>query len=156
MCPLTRKVHNGVNKFALLWSCGCLMSQDALDLCGENGKCPVCQTSIEKSDIINLYYNPESMDIKKRMLSAQKQKPKANGDDGKDQEKEEMLGKRKDRMDEKPLAATQKKPELGTNILDGLAQDGYNKDVFKSLFHQKHEVEDPDGLIFRNVRFGIR
>lgn len=27
ICPLSMELHNGINKFLLLWSCGCMMSE---------------------------------------------------------------------------------------------------------------------------------
>ena len=160
MCPLTRKIHNGVNKFVILWSCGCMMSEEALEHCVEKNNCPVCQKTFNQSDIVSLFYSPESIELKKQQI--QLAKPKAKITEDKEAQEKHMLGKRNDaqktseHLDSTLEPVVQKKLQTQTNILDGLAAEGSNQILYKSLFHSKHEVENPNGLIFRNVRFGIR
>lgn len=75
-------------------------------------------------------------------------------------EKTKLIGKRdpKDKVDLPEYSAPEKKMVGSSqgNILDDLVKEGYNEKLYKSLFHKEHEVEDAEGLIFRNVRFGIR
>lgn len=42
LCPLTREVHNGINKFIFIWKCGCMMSREGYEACVSDLKCPVC------------------------------------------------------------------------------------------------------------------
>jgi hypothetical protein len=48
ICPLSRELHNGINKFLFLWSCGCMMSEEAFNSSDTHNEikgqflCPLC------------------------------------------------------------------------------------------------------------------
>ena len=42
------------------------------------------------------------------------------------------------------------------NIFDALATKGSTKKIYNDIFHKTHDVEAPNDLTFRNVRFGNR
>ena len=162
MCPLTREVHNGINKFIFIWKCGCMMSAEAYDACKSDMKCPVCQKEHKEIDVVSLWDSPETIELKKKIMFQLKAKKKLKKqkkltNKGEAEKEGALLGKREPEKGDLPeFSGPVKKTQDQKNILDDLVQEGYNTKLYKSLFHKEHEVEDAKGLIFRNVRFGIR
>lgn len=152
LCPLTKKSHNGINKFVFIWTCGCMMTEEILKKTNSIKKksCPVCGLNFKKSkNVIKLWDSVEEMEEKKqRMMEKMSEK-----------EEEGKLGKRVEGEEELPeYSKAEKKLKIGGNILDGLVREtqGFDKGLYESLFHKEYKVEEADRLLFRNVRFGIR
>lgn len=95
ICPLTREVHNGINKFIFIWKCGCMMSSEAYNACNQDNKCPVCQKKHKEIDIVSLWDSPETIEAKKAIMFAIKAKKKSKkSKKSKVGEDDELLGKR--------------------------------------------------------------
>ena len=156
ICPLTREVHNGINKFVLIWKCGCMISQKAFDACKGSHVCPHCSTKFKDGDVISLWDSLESIEMKKKLMFKFREERKRRKAAKKAGKGADGLGKRNP-LDELPEFKRAKKKKVEPeNILDGIVKKGFDKELYKSMFHKQHDVEDANGLLFRNVRFGIR
>jgi hypothetical protein len=154
-CPLTREVHNGINKFVFLWKCGCMMAKSILKTCRKSKICPVCSKKFKKKNVVSLWDSLESIELKKKIMFEINQKRMERLREEREEE-EEMLGKRGPGEELPEYQKAEKKSLEPKNILDGIVKKGFDKDLYQSMFHKSHAVEDANGLIFRNVRFGIR
>lgn len=167
VCPLSGLEFNGVNKFVVFWSCGCMISEKTFQADKKNAlqkankedgsdskpqlKCPLCGTPYSESQIIYLNQEPEQIEAKKKLLMAASKNIKKV-----EKEKEAFLGKRDPIEEEQPVG---KEPEK-KNILDKLAREEEDSQLktYKGLFHQSKNLKigDAKELFFRNVRFGLR
>ncbi len=71
MCPLSQIEYNGLNKFVLLWSCGCVLSEKAFIETKEmsKNKCVLCNKSYSKDDILSLNMSVEEQErIKEELI----------------------------------------------------------------------------------------
>ena len=71
MCPLSQTEFNGLNKFVLLWTCGCMISEKAFQETKDIGKnkCLLCNKEYTKEDIISMNMTPEEQEkIKKDII----------------------------------------------------------------------------------------
>lgn len=72
MCPVTGKEMNGSknNKFYIIWSCGCMFSEQALKML-PGDTCPSCEKNYVQEDLIPVNpTKPEIIDnLKKRLVS---------------------------------------------------------------------------------------
>ena len=70
ICPVSQTEFNGLNKFILLWSCGCVCSEKAFIETKDAGKkkCLICNKEYSKDDIISLNMTPEEQEQIKRDL----------------------------------------------------------------------------------------
>lgn len=61
VCPISQIEFNGFNPFQLVWSCGCVFSEEAAkELGGVKDACINCGAKIEsKDDIISLNQSPD-------------------------------------------------------------------------------------------------
>ena len=53
VCPISGKEFNGVNKFTLLWSCGCLMASGVFENMITDNTCPNCGKKFKQKDLID-------------------------------------------------------------------------------------------------------
>ena len=79
MCPVTQQEMNGYRKFVLLWSCGCLLSQRALDELGGvkemRGKCVNCGVCYNPTDIVSMNQSKEEQEkARNAIIEAEKEK----------------------------------------------------------------------------------
>ena len=119
ICPITKKEFNGTSKFYALWTCGCVISKEALEL--SHGKCPVCNTEYEKSDLINLSL---ALEDQKSML--------------------EKSLKQKSHMKKREIKEVEKK--LESKISTSTNSESL---VFKSLFGHSVQAENAGKFIGR-------
>ena len=173
ICPITRIEFNGLNKFVLIWNCGCIFSEKIIqEIKNSNPSdkkmlCAVCNKQYHKDDIISLNMTPEQQEFDRKQIVVQKelaQKKKAQklvdkisskvNNDGKKEFKEPELLKK--------IKTIPNMVQAQTNILDKIADPGFqsvktfenNSSIFKSLFHKEHKVGE--NLFFNNVRNGLR
>ena len=59
VCPITQNEYNGFNKFLMVWTCGCVLSEVAVNELKMTDKCLVCGTEATKKDLICLDQSPE-------------------------------------------------------------------------------------------------
>jgi len=77
VCPVSQTEFNGLNRFILLWSCGCAISERAFNETKniEKNKCLVCHTPFKSSDIVSLNMTPQEQDkIKKEIIQKREEK----------------------------------------------------------------------------------
>jgi len=77
MCPISQTEFNGLNKFILLWSCGCIISEKAFLETKEKSKnkCILCNKNYSKDDIISLNMGPlEQEKIKNEIIKIREEK----------------------------------------------------------------------------------
>jgi len=77
MCPISQTEFNGLNKFILLWNCGCVISEKAFLETKETSKskCILCNTKYTKEDIISLNMAPSEQEkIKKEIIKTREEK----------------------------------------------------------------------------------
>lgn len=149
ICPLTKEVHNGINKFIFLWKCGCMMSYEAFKAAKGSTVCPYCSKP-HKKKIVKLWDSIEEMVIKKKKMFGKMEDSLEEEGAG--------LGKR-EALEELPEYGGEKGRKMlkkGKNILDDIAKGEFDQGLYKSMFHKDHKVGDANELLFRNVRFGIR
>lgn len=184
ICPLSKLEFNGIEKFVVIWSCGCMISEKTL----ECKVCPLCSQKYDEADLIRLNASPEEIESRKQMLEAQRPIPKliptANNPDAEaeatkdkkvpdmDATKPEMLGKKDQRDLESYLVgpssndpAPLKKLKTATlsagfgvtgNVLDKLAAKPAQSQIYHGLFHNETEKLDAKKMFFKDVRFGLR
>jgi len=87
ICPIVGIEMNGKYKFALLWTCGCVLSERALKE-AESEACHNCSMKFTKEDIIVL--NPEGEDIETMQNNMQKRREKVKA--LRKEKKEKKLG----------------------------------------------------------------
>ena len=153
ICPLSQIEFNGLTKSVFSWACGCMMSYKIVqNIHDGKNRCPNCNTIYEKRDIINLTYTPEELEKNKKQMFNESEKETKNRLDA---EIEQRLKKIK--TDEQFAASNPlKKEEDGKKFFDAMASAGSTETIFTGMFHKDYQVEDPNNLTFRNVRFGIR
>lgn len=75
ICPITKIIYNGLNKFKAVWNCGCVFSEKILDEMKNNKEyknlCPVCNKHYESNDLISLNMSTEDQLILKNRLISQ-------------------------------------------------------------------------------------
>jgi len=152
ICPVTRIEYNGLNKFVLIWSCGCVFGGKALQETqfsnGQKNKslCLVCNKSYTKEDIVSLNSTQEQQaEIKKHLMEEKEmnKKKKAQKEMEKIQQskEEEKVGdKRKlesvdrivkgfEKIESDPAKKVKVNPPpvaaASTNILDKLADTDF-------------------------------
>ena len=61
ICPITLKEFNGLNKFTLIWSCGCAVMEKAITETqeGQSGECISCGQKFSKKDLVSLNMTPD-------------------------------------------------------------------------------------------------
>ena len=77
ICPISQTEFNGLNKFILLWSCGCVVSEKAFleTRDPKKNKCQNCGAGYTKEDIISLNMTAEEQDrVKKDILKKKEEK----------------------------------------------------------------------------------
>ncbi len=70
ICPISQIEFNGLNRFILLWSCGCAYSEKAFNETNnkEKSKCLVCQAPFKSSDIVSLNMSPREREKRQEEL----------------------------------------------------------------------------------------
>lgn len=181
LCPLSRLPFNGIEKFVVIWKCGCMISEKTL----KGTECPLCGEGFESSDLIHLNASPEEIEARKKLLVAQlptksefvakklaaitpsepEQKPKTSSP-----LKPTMLGKKDQRDLETYLVGNEASEQgplkklkgsgagigFGGNALDKLAGKVPQSDSYNQLFHKGKEQMQTSSNFFKDVRFGIR
>lgn len=81
-CPITMKEMNGHQRFIFFWTCGCVMSEQALKEMPSDGTCLVCGKAYDKEqDVYPLNPKPEEAAIlQERLLLQSKTKKKHRKD----------------------------------------------------------------------------
>jgi hypothetical protein len=73
ICPLTKIEMNGLNRFVLLWKCGCIFSEKMLStLKFQEKRCLVCNTPFKKEDIVSLNLGNEEKEKLRKELVGEK------------------------------------------------------------------------------------
>jgi len=162
MCPISQTEFNGLNKFILLWSCGCIISEKAFLETKEKSKnkCILCNKNYSKDDIISLNMGPlEQEKIKNEIIKIREEK------------KLKKLAKKKEKEkgteEEDKIEKIEKKhkievPGIHMNMLEKLDDAEFKKireiesksETYKNLFHKEYKPEG--GSLHRNVRHGLR
>ena len=62
-CQVSKEEFSGINKFYFLWSCGCVLSKNAIEELNMKDKCIFCDKKFEKKDLISLNYTNEQKAI---------------------------------------------------------------------------------------------
>ena len=82
ICPMTKIVYNGMNKFKALWSCGCVFSEKLLTemKTAKNSErnCVICNKPYQDSDLVSLNLTIEEQDELKREILGNRNKHKIN------------------------------------------------------------------------------
>jgi hypothetical protein len=93
VCPVSQIEYNGFNNFLAIWSCGCLISEEAAKELKIKDSCIHCGTKIEKkTDIVPLNQTPEQQHYYLRLLDEQEANTKSKKGE---KPGEALLGKRK-------------------------------------------------------------
>lgn len=74
-CPLTKIEYNGLNKFIMIWSCGCVFSEKAYKEIRTSSSaydCLVCGKIFKREDIISMNLTPEEQNSLKEKLKEEK------------------------------------------------------------------------------------
>jgi len=165
MCPISQTEFNGLNKFTLLWSCGCLISEKAFQETKDIGKskCLLCNKEYTKEDIVSMNMSPEDQEKIKKELIRKREEAKAK----KEAKKKEKKRANGELDDEEKLEKIEKKiksevPGVHVNLLEKLNDPELKKirdieaksETYKNLFHKEYKPEG--GSLHRNVRHGLR
>lgn len=60
ICPVSQIEFHGFNRFVMVWTCGCVISEEAIKELKMSDKCLSCGTDIDKkNDLISLNQTPE-------------------------------------------------------------------------------------------------
>ena len=81
VCPVSSNEYNGLNKFVLVWGCGCMVSEKAMQETKDivKGKCIACGNPYKPGDIISLNLTQaEQEKIKKEILDKKEEKVFSN------------------------------------------------------------------------------
>ena len=99
-CQVSKEEFSGINSFYFLWSCGCVLSKNAIDELKMKDKCIFCDTKFDKKDLISLNYTNEQKAIilNKIIIERENKKTKENKA-GKDNDL--LLGKKVKRNETK-------------------------------------------------------
>jgi Rtf2 RING-finger len=73
ICPMTKIVFNGMNKFRALWSCGCVFSEKLLlemkTAKNSEKSCLICNKPYQEGDLVSLNLtNEEQEELKREIL----------------------------------------------------------------------------------------
>jgi hypothetical protein len=88
-CGISLEEFSGMNKFYFLWSCGCVISKNAIDKLGMKDKCLICNCPFKNKDLISLNYTNEEKEkirfeiIKDKKFKNKNKENKENGNLGK-------------------------------------------------------------------------
>lgn len=183
LCPLSRLQFNGIEKFVVIWKCGCMISEKTL----KGDECPLCAESYEPSDLIQLNASPEEIEARKKLLGVQQPSKSEfvakkasivhpseleNKKGTSSPLKPTMLGKKDQRDLETYLVGNTAESQgplkqlktSGTgsgmkftgNPLDKLAGKVPQSETYSQLFHKGTEQMQSKSNFFKDVRFGIR
>jgi len=80
ICPITQIECDGIHKFCMIWSCGCVISERALKELnkGKITKCINCNKLCSQSDIINLNPTKEEQEKSRASLMNKEENKKAS------------------------------------------------------------------------------
>lgn len=62
------KLYNGYNKFTLIWSCGCILSNTVFENMQTNNECPNCNKKYKTKDLIDLNCEPSELESKRKNM----------------------------------------------------------------------------------------
>ncbi|CAD8085428.1 unnamed protein product [Paramecium primaurelia] len=161
VCPISQKALNGKEKFQALWTCGCVFNEKLIkDLKIKELKCPICNKPYTEKDIVQLCPTNEEAEIKKAQLYQEIEQKEKSKVEQKQQCKVSQTVEVLESQQKKKVCTEERKQmkqAIENNklqILQNQSQDLNKNEIYQSLFHQQHKLED--NLFTRNVRFGNR
>ncbi|CAD8157206.1 unnamed protein product [Paramecium octaurelia] len=158
VCPISQKSLNGKEKFQALWTCGCVFYEKLIkDLKIKELKCPICTKPYTEKDIVQLCPTNEEAEIKKAQLYKEIELKEKQKEDQKKQLKVSDTVDNLEQQQKKKVCTEEQKfkgQTMENNKLQNHTQDLKHNEIYQSLFHQQHKLED--NLFTRNVRFGNR
>ncbi|CAD8176506.1 unnamed protein product [Paramecium pentaurelia] len=161
VCSISQKALNGKDKFLALWTCGCVFNKKLIkDLKIKELKCPICNKEYTDKDIVQLCPTNEDAEIKKAQVQKEIQLKDKQKEDQKQSFKVSDAIENLEQQQKKKICTEECKimrKAMDNNKLQNLqnqGQDVKKNEIYQSLFHQQHKLED--NLFTRNVRFGNR
>eukprot|EP00051_Salpingoeca_urceolata_P026417 m.477233 g.477233 ORF g.477233 m.477233 type:complete len:292 (-) comp20783_c0_seq1:691-1566(-) len=167
VCPVTGLELNGLHRFYIFWTCGCVVSERAVRE-APSDTCHKCGSLIKKEDMITIHSQPAEVELLRERMKARRQAAKAakkaakaaakaaaGGDDAGDAaEKEEKKKKKKKRKaGEEQKTAQQPKtmkinaafvtPELSQKIAAATERPKGTK-AFESIFTSSTKPDEQD------------
>lgn len=129
ICPITQQEMNGIHKFWVMWSCGCALSEKAIQEI-QSDSCLNCNQKI--TETVSLNQTPEEQNLKRSEL---------------------LLLKKHKKPKQTKAKVTKKMRIIDEEALEKLHDDRLSNPVYSSLFIGT-DVEET--FLCRNARHGLR
>mmetsp|Transcript_43499 Transcript_43499/g.51204 ORF Transcript_43499/g.51204 Transcript_43499/m.51204 type:complete len:214 (-) Transcript_43499:174-815(-) len=68
VCPISKIEFDGIHKFSMLWSCGCILAEKVFENIELNNQCPNCGTNFKTKDVIDLTAEPAVAEDQRKQL----------------------------------------------------------------------------------------
>ena len=129
LCPITQQELNGIHRFRVMWDCGCVLSDKALQEI-QSDSCLNCNSKI--TETVSLNQTPEEQNLKRTELLSSKKHKKSKQPEGK---------------------PTKRLKIVDEEALEKLHEERLSNPVYSSLFTGT-DVEET--FLCRNIRHGLR